>query len=320
MKARFFLGIPEPSWLWKPHSGLDGVALFVSRARLARRSPNRVMPRALHDFALDSGGFTELKKFGRWRVSPAEYAAEVRRYRAQLGPERMLWAAPQDCMCEPWVIYGKNQHLGARHERYFHGTRELRGLADGDDEHDLTTAVRIHQRLTVDNFLELRALAPDVPWIPVLQGWALEDYLHCVRLYEAAGVDLDTVPVVGVGSVCRREDTAEIAEIIGTLSALGLRLHGFGVKTDGLAMYGERLASADSQAWSYGYRKRKIRLESCTHKAQTCGYCLDGALAWYRRITQPPTPGAPGPRVPSSPNPTTGAGWEQMALDAELAA
>jgi hypothetical protein len=306
MKARFFLGTPEPSWLWKPHPGLDGIALFVSRARLARRSPNRVMPRALHDFALDSGGFTELKKFGGWRVTAAEYAAEVRRYREQLGPERMLWAAPQDNMCEPWVIYGKNQHLGPTHERYFHGTRELRGLGPDDPEQDLTTAVRIHQRLTVDNYLELTRIAPDVPWIPVLQGWELADYLYCVKLYEAAGVDLGAAPVVGLGSVCRREDTDEIADIVGTLSALGLRMHGFGVKTDGLSMYGELLTSADSQAWSYGYRKRKIRLPECTHRAKTCGYCLNGALAWYQRITKPQPPG---------PQPV-GAGWQQMTFEA----
>lgn len=305
MKARFFLGTPEPSWLWRPHPGLDGVGLFVSRARLARRSPNRVIPKALHDFALDSGGFTELKKFGRWRMTAAEYAAEVRRYRAQLGPERMKWAAPQDNMCEPWVIYGRDQHLGPTHERFFHGTRELRGLGPGDDEQDLLTAVRIHQRLTVDNFLELTRIAPEVPWIPVLQGWTLADYLHCVRLYEAAGVDLDAVPVVGLGSVCRREDTDEIAQIVGTLSALGLRLHGFGVKTEGLSMYGEQLASADSQAWSYGYRKRKIRLPQCTHRAQTCGWCLEGALAWYERITTQPRP-EPEPEA---------APWQQMALE-----
>ncbi|MEU9925092.1 hypothetical protein AB0H51_28055 [Streptomyces griseoluteus] len=278
----------------------------MSRARLARRSPNRVIPAALHDFALDSGGFTELKKFGRWRTSAAEYAAEVRRYRAQLGPERMMWAAPQDCMCEPWVIYGRDQHLGPAHERFFHGTRELRGLGPGDDEQDLLTAVRIHQRLTVANFLELQRIAPEIPWIPVLQGWTLADYLHCVKLYEAAGVDLDAVPVVGLGSVCRREDTAEIAQIVGTLSALGLRLHGFGVKTEGLSMYGEQLASADSQAWSYGYRKRKIRLPQCTHRAQTCGWCLEGALAWYERVTQPRP--APEPEPEAAP-------WRQMALE-----
>lgn len=285
MKARFLLGIPEPSWLWQHHSGLEDVVLFPSRTRLARRKTS--YPRALHDFAIDSGGFTELKKFGGWRLSAQEYADEIRRYRDELGPERMLWAAPQDSMCEPWVIYGRNQHLDPRHEKYFHGTRELRGIGPGEPEQDLATAVRTHQRLTVDNFLELTRIASDLPFIPVLQGWTLTDYFQCKQMYEDAGVDLLSCPVVGLGSVCRREDTQEIAEIVDALSSTGLKLHGFGVKADGLGLYGDQLVSADSQAWSYGYRKRKIRLPQCTHPGP-CSYCLEGALAWYRRVKDTP--------------------------------
>lgn len=265
---------------------MEGIALFPSRTRLARRKSQ--YPHALYDFAIDSGGFTELKKFGKWRVSAQSYAEEIRRYRTELGAERMLWAAPQDCMCEPWVIYGKNQHLSPVHDDYFHGTRALRGLKPGDPEQDLTTAVRIHQRLTVDNFLELARIAPDVPFIPVLQGWTLEDYFHCKALYEQAGIDLLDYPVVGLGSVCRRQDTDEIARIVDALSSTGLRLHGFGVKTDGLAEYGDQLVSADSQAWSFGYRKRNIKLSQCTHRAQNCSYCLEGALDWYRRVKDAP--------------------------------
>lgn len=280
------LGIPEPSWLFQDRPGMEDIALFPSRTRLARRkSP---YPQARHDFAIDSGGFTELKKFGRWRISAREYAAEIRRYRDELGGERMLWAAPQDCMCEPWVIYGKNQHLPATHDDYFHGTRTLRGLQPGEPEQDLPTAVRIHQQLTVDNFLQLNRVAPDLPFIPVLQGWTLDDYFHCKDLYEQAGINLLDYPVVGLGSVCRRQDTDEIARIVDALSSTGLRLHGFGVKTDGLSEYGDQLVSADSQAWSYGYRRRNIKLPQCTHRAQNCSYCLEGALAWYRRVKDAP--------------------------------
>ncbi|GHJ34280.1 hypothetical protein TPA0910_87130 [Streptomyces hygroscopicus subsp. sporocinereus] len=286
MRARFLLGIPEPSWLWQPHPGLQDVALFPSRTRLSRRKTT--FPKALHDFAIDSGGFTELKKFGGWRISPQEYADEIRRYRDELGPERMLWAAPQDNMCEPWVIYGKNQHLDPRHENYFHGTRELRGLGPDDPEQDLDTAVRIHVELTVENFLEFTRIAPDLNIIPVIQGWLLPHYFYCKKLYEDAGIDLMSYPVVGLGSVCRREDTQEIAEIVDALSATGLRLHGFGVKTEGLGLYGDQLVSADSQAWSYGYRKRNIKLSQCTHPAKNCSYCLEGALDWYRRIKDTP--------------------------------
>lgn len=33
--------------------------------------------------------------------------------------------------------------------------------------------VREHQERTIANFLELRRIAPGLPFIPVLQGWAL---------------------------------------------------------------------------------------------------------------------------------------------------
>lgn len=52
--------------------------------------------------------------------------------------------------------------------------------------------------------------------------------------------------LVGLGSVCRRQSTAEIGIIAGTLHAMGLKLHGFGVKREGLARYGHCLSSSDS--------------------------------------------------------------------------
>lgn len=277
---RFMLGTHMENWLWKEDQRFDDVTLFISRNRLARRvSP---FPAARRDWVLDSGGFTELKNHGGWRITPEEYAAEVRRYRDQLG--RLLWAAPQDWMCEPWVIYG-----GIHDRQRFAGTQEARGINPGEPD-DFAAAVRMHQEFTVQNYLELQRIAPDLPWIPVLQGWALEDYQRCAQMYADAGVDLAAAPVVGLGSVCRRQATEEIAEIVAHFHAQGLRLHGFGVKTDGLADYGDQLVSADSLAWSYGPRRRSERLTECTHRAKTCANCATYALRWHRRIVNaPPT-------------------------------
>ncbi|KUN03187.1 hypothetical protein AQI95_24780 [Streptomyces yokosukanensis] len=257
------LGTHMANWLWDDDPRLDGVTLFISRNRLARRvSP---FPAARRDWALDSGGFTELKDHGGWRTTPEEYAAEVRRYSKQLG--RLLWAAPQDWMCEPWVISGGT--IGGQH---FAGT----GLS-----------VAEHQRRTVENFLELQRIAPDLPWIPVLQGWDLADYERCARMYADAGIDLAAAPVVGLGSVCRRQATEEIARIVDYFASRGLRLHGFGVKTDGLADYGDQLVSADSMAWSVGGR-RNPRLSECTHRAKNCANCATYALRWHQRIVNAP--------------------------------
>jgi hypothetical protein len=209
-----------------------GLPLMVSHRRLRRRV---TLPRATAPWVCDSGGFTELSTHGRWTISPAEYVAAVRRYQDEIG--RLEWVSPQDHMCEPWIV-------------------AKTGLS-----------VAEHQRRTTDNLLELRALAPDLPIIPVLQGWQLGDYLRHLDEYDRAGVDLTVEPLVGLGTVCRRQATAEIGAIVWELARRGLPLHGFGVKADGLRSYGHLLASADSMAGSYGARRR-------------VGRCPHGIVAW----------------------------------------
>lgn len=238
---RFYLGTHMPHWL-----GLTDVPLFVSHRRLARY---RTLPQARGRWALDSGGFTELSMHGRWHTSARTYVAAVRRYRDEIGG--LDWAAPQDWMCEPFMV-------------------AKTGLT-----------VAEHQARTVDSVQELRALAPDLPFVPVLQGWDLDDYLHCIDLYATAGIDLTAEATVGLGSVCRRQSTTHIEDICATLAAQGIRLHGFGVKTTGLARYGRHLTSADSLAWSYNAR-RHPPMPGHTHRS--CANCLDWALAWRHRV------------------------------------
>ena len=234
----FYLGTHRPNWL-----GFVNVPLFVSNRTLA---PRHTFPRAVTDWALDSGAFSELMLYGRWKTGLEEYVENVDIYRVLIG--RMQWAAPQDWACEPF-------------------TREKTGLS-----------VREHQERTVQNYLDLKDRGP---FIPVLQGWELDDFHFCVDLYAEAGVDLTEEPLVAVGSVCRRHATAEIGWIMRSLHARGLRLHGFGVKQGGLERYGDVMASADSMAWSYRAR-RQPPLPGCTHKS--CANCPVFAERWYRRI------------------------------------
>ena len=239
----FYLGTHSPNWL-----ALAGVPLFVSRRRLKDR---RTFPRATVPWALDSGGFTELSMFGAWNTSPREYVADVIRFSDEVGT--LQWAAPQDWMCEPAIL-------------------AQTGLT-----------VRAHQIRTVENYQALRDLAPDLPIIPVLQGWEYGDYLCHLDDYYNAGIDLRMIPVVGVGSICRRQQTSQAAGIITTLRALGIRLHGFGVKQGGLARYQLALESADSLAWSYAARRGKP-LEGCTHT--NCANCLKYALRWRASLLE----------------------------------
>jgi len=236
----FYLGAHHPDWLAR-----SSVPLFVSRSSLAGR---RSLPRAIAPWALDSGGFTELSTHGRWRSTAREYAADVRRFRDEIG--MLDWAAPQDWMCErkPVDMLAKT------------------GLT-----------LEEHQRRTLDNYLELRAMAPDLPIIPVLQGWGLGDYWRHFEAYAAAGVDLASLPLVGVGTVCRRQNTAVAGIVLSMLASEGLRLHGFGLKLQGLRLSASHLASADSMAWSFNAR-RNPPLPGHAHKS--CSNCLEYALMW----------------------------------------
>lgn len=221
---------------------------MVSHGRLRAY---RKLPKATASWICDSRGFTELSQYGKWTIEPDSYVRAVRRYAGEIG--QLVWASPQDWMCEPWII-------------------EKTGLS-----------VWEHQVRTVENLVLLRALAPDVPFIPVIQGWVLPDYLDCVALYSHAGVDLSREPVVGLGSVCRRQATGEVHEIVSTLAGQGLRLHGFGVKTAAVAAVGTMLVSADSMSWSYAMRRQKPG--GCEHGltkwARNCPGC---AVEWRDKL------------------------------------
>jgi hypothetical protein len=238
----FYLGTHMPHWLARP----DAPRLFVSHRRLMKR---RTLPQASAPWALDSGGFTELSMYGDWLTTPAVYVRAVQRYRDQIG--RMEWAAPQDWMCEPWIV-------------------AKTGLS-----------VAEHQRRTVDNYLTLRYLDPTLPFVAVLQGWTLTDYLNHVDAYTRVGINLSAHELVGIGSVCRRQSSAEIAGIISRLYGEGISLHGFGVKGDGIRRYGWALTSADSMAWSSAGR----RVQPCPHRHVTsCANCWDFAMEWRERF------------------------------------
>lgn len=216
-----------------------GVPVMMSRRRLEKQRPRRCSV----PWVMDSGGFTELAKFDGWTIGPEQYADDVRRWSARLNG--LEWCAPQDWMCEPEMV-------------------ERTGLS-----------VIEHQDRTLANFVAL--LAEELPVIPVLQGYTLADYVRHVADYQDEGIDLTTAPLVGLGSVCRRENTDEIAEIVTVLHDLGVtRLHGFGCKAGALSRVGHILASADSMAWSKAGKERG----PCTHLRSRCANHLHYALTW----------------------------------------
>lgn len=213
-----------------------GEPILVSYGRL--RAAKGALPAASAPWVLDSRGFNEILDHGRWTITAEEYAADVARYAEEIG--NLQWVAPQD-----WPAA---QHLLDR-----------TGLSEEE-----------HQRRTVESVLRLRELLPaSVRVIPVVTGRDAAGYLRHVEMYHAAGFDLATEPLVGVGALVRRPPTAA-AEIVRLLHAAGVRsLHGFGVKGQVLDLVGGLFTSVDSACWSTEARRRG-------------GLCPHGVVTWER--------------------------------------
>jgi hypothetical protein len=176
------------------------------------------------DWIIDSGAFTELAHHGRYRDDVSAY---VRNLRPWLSIGNLEAVVAQDYMCEPWII-----------------ARTGLTLAE-------------HQRLTIERYDDLVAHDLPVPVMPVLQGYDPADY---VRHIDAYGDRLTPGRRVGVGSVCKRNGSAQdIAHVLAGIAQErpDLRLHGFGVKLTALkdATVRALLYSADSMAWSYAARR-----------------------------------------------------------------
>lgn len=221
--------------------------LLISAVRLERQ---KTWPKAKGEWSQDSGGFSMLGKHGHWPGTDEEYAERTVEWSEEIGGLR--WAAIRDWMCEPIMLAKTGKTISE------------------------------HQKLTIDSLFRLRAAAPSISWIPVLQGWHPDDYEAHAQQYQSAGFDLSREPIVGVGSVCRRQATSEGEAVFRRVAQLGLRIHAFGVKTDGLKRYGSLLASADSMAWSYAARVRPVRLPGCRHV--TCANCFKWATQWADAI------------------------------------
>lgn len=195
----------------------DAVFISVNRLR-TRKSPFPV-----GDWIMDSGAFTTINTHGGYPHPVSEYAAQIKRWR---GNGHMLAAVSQDYMCEAHMI-------------------ERTGLS-----------IPEHQRLTIERYDALIAEDCGVYIMPVLQGYAPQDYVLHIRQY---GDRLDPGAWVGVGSVCKRNgDPRAIERVLHAIKMErpDLLLHGFGVKTTALSspLVCELLHTADSMAWSYAAR------------------------------------------------------------------
>lgn len=220
---RFYCGIHNLTWLWDGRAGIG--RKFVNRGLITRRKTP--MRRATVSYGLDSQAFTEILRHGRWTVDDRQLVADARRFRAEVGPPDICGI--RDLMCEAFML-------------------QRTGLT-----------VYEHQQRTIDSYIELRRLDDTLPWLLTLQGHTPDDYKRHVDMYIERGIDPREVPLVGVGSVCRRQATREILDLFRDLHAGGLRMHGFGVSVRALQLgVAEHLVSSDSMAWSAAGRRSRL--------------------------------------------------------------
>jgi hypothetical protein len=240
---KFYLGTHMYTWLYKKEVTMP---LFLSN-RVLRKLKKFKYP-AQTNWALDSGGFSELSLFSEWVTTEKEYLKQVEKYTQELGSIDFI--SPQDWMCEPVML-------------------KKTGLS-----------IREHQKRTIRSVLSIRQSKFGHLVIPVLQGWVLDDYKRHIDMYTSAGIYLEQEPLVGIGSVCRRQSTQEIADLLKTLSKCNIKLHGFGVKKQGLIQSKQYLKSSDSMAWSLAGRYKQM--EGCNGK--NAANCYLFAKKWYDEI------------------------------------
>lgn len=172
-------------------------------------------PPRYDELLLDTGGFSFHVRHSDYPFSLGDYAKLARHLKA-------TWAATLDYPCEPKV------------NREVHATN-LERIAK-----------------SVEWAKESFRSHPDVPWLPVIQGYTAAEYLACIDLYEEAGL---LRPYMAIGSLCarvRRDKTWEVLRVISRRLPT-TRLHGFGISLTLLKDQRIRRAlhSADSQAWRF---------------------------------------------------------------------
>lgn len=169
------------------------------------------------EIILDSGGFTEIGKHGEYSFSKEYYFDKIDN---KIHPDVFVC---MDWMCEPGQIRKSGLSVEEHIKKTVSNASEILNEYDGKSE----------------------------PMV-VIQGWEIEDYLHCIdRLKEQDCI----VERMGIGSICREGQKDRVKNIILSIKdeLPNVKLHGFGIKKTFLKdkEIVDALYSSDSFAWSW---------------------------------------------------------------------
>ena len=208
---------------------------------------------ASHPVALDSAGFVSAAHYRGFPWS-TEDCLDVAAYAP------FLWFASQDWCVEPEI---------AR------------------DECAVLDRISGTVRLNIAYLNCARRRGVGDRFVPVIQGWRPEHYERCVERMPF----VRDFPLVGVGSMCRRhvDGPDGILQVFDRLDDIfwgaDVRLHLFGLKSQGIAHASTRprVASCDSQAYGVAARHN-------AHRARTSKSDVMVArvmTTWYRKQSTP---------------------------------
>lgn len=226
-------GVPTSTYLYTVHPGDMDRARIPAGATIlavasgfwdhARRRFKIRRPPADHiaALAIDSGGFTMAAKYGAYPWAMEQYINFIRELSRDVP---LTFCACMDYACERDVnrgIYATN---------------------------------RDRIKATIYNEIALRAMAPDLPWLGVLQGNTIEERALDVALRRRIGL---LAEYMGIGSICRRSPV-EAANVICYYGEQlpGTRYHAFGLSirtldTPQAPRVYHLLRSWDSYTWSW---------------------------------------------------------------------
>lgn len=175
---------------------------------------------------VDSGGFTAARRWGKYPWSVAQYTDFIREV---CRDTPLDFCAIMDYACEPGVD---------------------RSILD-------TNLARI--RATIANEIACRETAPELPWLPVLQGDSLEERTFDLSQRRAAG--LLPTDYAGIGSVCGRGVSGARRVVKFYADRLpGVRFHGFGMHVQALddPAVAAVMRSWDSYSWNWGKGRKGV--------------------------------------------------------------
>jgi hypothetical protein len=216
-------------WGFGAYAFVPNVLVSIGTMFKKKFTINRSMiPNSVKRLFLDSGGYSFFTKWGKYPFSVEEYVSFVNTI---VNEFPVTEVAIMDYPCEPDV---NRQNLKTNKERI---------------------------DMTIQNALECIDYDPTLPWVPVVQGYTLQEYLYCIQEYKNAGLYDDDFHLWAIGSLCARKKIGGIRHIITNLSkVIKWPIHTFGMTITALrdAQIFFAIHSSDSGAWSFnarGYEK-----------------------------------------------------------------